>query len=1061
MYLLLLIFCTCGHISNADDISYDDEGKFIDLLPKEDKDAFIETVARRLFTGVKTKDSRYKSDEEVSDETLNQHSEFVHKVLQEESDNLRRNTKIKRTSEEKMESQGDDKNINPIKIQDDDAKDHIDLTLRSKRSKRHGKTSVDDDNVEFIPVKTVYDDENDRITETKSNIKVNEDGNEDTRNKSKERLGELSAAEDIQVRGHKPHLRESRLAKTEDLNLQESPKDATMIVDFEPEGSQENAKNSNENPDEPTTDSIDHRKTETTTVQEVKISAETTNHVESRYKGTVPIYESQKSDNEGGKSSKESIETDETTTVIIETITTAKNVEETSTKNVEEISTKNVAETSADLAQNTTIKQKYLRDNLDDENLKKEPENRTGEIEKVINNTSEINETKIVRHFDAETSKIDGVIRVLESEVKDNEHFDSLSNDTNLTAENKNSKSSEHDEIINSTKNISNENMSSSPNDSDNKDETVSSPDNTTTTITSTTTTYTIPNNELENQQSLTEFTADESPFVRVKPEPAPEPKEQPYYVPVYNYAPSNAYYNAYNRLGPNDNEEITPTVYERDNSYEHVPPKSLENIFKNFRMPDGHRIFKFNTKKKSGEKFNKKKIIHTSNNLVLPFVVKKPKFTEIYFNPDEYVDMDYYFEKAEKPAFRVRNNQRPRKRTGKSFFPDSDDEDHPYNAMAKKKVNNHINAVRQMMFQQKEFGFGRPSTSTSKPHVNETKEDIHNPTDDENQPEPDEGDFRSHRIPFKPKHLRARDKSDYIILISNDKNRNNNPDRISSNYFFGAYHSDGTTHDRMKREGRESKLFTVLYVNVLQDMVKMENRALEKFDWLGSTVDILGAVRKLKYLTEHMQVRQVLDPVDIQLLNYVLYLFKISKSSLEGSSKEDTTLKNPKELQRGRLPRNKHRKKVYLSKSMLNRLWFNSRHGTPELSSSEKGSEELEFLAFLDDLKNSLHGVSIVENSLHNSLKHIAIVTQYNNQQWFSNLKLLYLKNPEQKVLLEVLLHIFTSRLLELIEKSAKNGLEDGYLVYVEKEEKEVERTKEEFIIVLKLLKEIKNLNN
>lgn len=108
------------------------------------------------------------------------------------------------------------------------------------------------------------------------------------------------------------------------------------------------------------------------------------------------------------------------------------------------------------------------------------------------------------------------------------------------------------------------------------------------------------------------------------------------------------------------------------------------------------------------------------------------------------------------------------------------------------------------------------------------------------------------------------------------------------------------------------------------------------------------------------MQVRQVLDPVDIQLLNYVLYLFKISKSSLEGSSKEDTTLKNPKELQRGRLPRNKHRKKVYLSKSMLNRLWFNSRHGTPELSSSEKGSEELEFLAFLDDLKNSLHGVSI-----------------------------------------------------------------------------------------------------
>lgn len=37
------------------------------------------------------------------------------------------------------------------------------------------------------------------------------------------------------------------------------------------------------------------------------------------------------------------------------------------------------------------------------------------------------------------------------------------------------------------------------------------------------------------------------------------------------------------------------------------------------------------------------------------------------------------------------------------------------------------------------------------------------------------------------------------------------------------------------------------LYVRILRDMVKMDNKALEDYDWLGTTVAIQSALAKLK----------------------------------------------------------------------------------------------------------------------------------------------------------------------------------------------------------------------
>lgn len=94
----------------------------------------------------------------------------------------------------------------------------------------------------------------------------------------------------------------------------------------------------------------------------------------------------------------------------------------------------------------------------------------------------------------------------------------------------------------------------------------------------------------------------------------------------------------------------------------------------------------------------------------------------------------------------------------------------------------------------------------------------------------------------------------------------------------------------------------------------------------------------------------------------------------------------------------------------------------------------------------------------LHTALQQITLMTKYKNQRWFENLKELYL-DTNRKNLLEVLLHMTTSRLLDLVEDSAKKGVEDDFLTYTMKNVKEVGRTKEELAFVLKIIEELKLL--
>jgi hypothetical protein len=92
----------------------------------------------------------------------------------------------------------------------------------------------------------------------------------------------------------------------------------------------------------------------------------------------------------------------------------------------------------------------------------------------------------------------------------------------------------------------------------------------------------------------------------------------------------------------------------------------------------------------------------------------------------------------------------------------------------------------------------------------------------------------------------------------------------------------------------------------------------------------------------------------------------------------------------------------------------------------------------------------------LHNALTHIATITKYNRQRWLKNLKELYIKNCGNKQVLDVILHISTARLLDLIEESARKGLQDSYQRYIEDNQKEVERSKDELIFLYKVMNEI-----
>ncbi|XP_026316340.1 uncharacterized protein LOC113227598 [Hyposmocoma kahamanoa] len=241
-------------------------------------------------------------------------------------------------------------------------------------------------------------------------------------------------------------------------------------------------------------------------------------------------------------------------------------------------------------------------------------------------------------------------------------------------------------------------------------------------------------------------------------------------------------------------------------------------------------------------------------------------------------------------------------------------------------------------------------------------------------------------------------------------------------------------------------------YITVMNDMISTDNAALVQYDWLTTTVEIRSALKKIIDLIESYNKQEAMDPDDLQLMEYLLYLYHTTvKRSSTRKANEFTRRRGGKLYNylrnfandRGILPksyRNIRKHKVKHSNKL--------KRETNWLLGAVHQKEVADFKTFLLSLDTGL-------SDLHDAIKHIAMIATYTNQHWYRNLKELYLYDRSRKRILEVILHLFTTRLLHLIDNSASNGGETNFARYLKTNPKDVVRTVKELETVQQLLYE------
>ncbi|CAH2056636.1 unnamed protein product, partial [Iphiclides podalirius] len=233
-------------------------------------------------------------------------------------------------------------------------------------------------------------------------------------------------------------------------------------------------------------------------------------------------------------------------------------------------------------------------------------------------------------------------------------------------------------------------------------------------------------------------------------------------------------------------------------------------------------------------------------------------------------------------------------------------------------------------------------------------------------------------------------------------------------------------------------------HLNVLKDMVEYDNEGLLHFDWLGSTVDVQSALKKLISLANIMHVRDDVHRSDKELFRYVLFLFKSAlKTLIEAEEFSATNDGIHKTYQR--LSKRKTLMPIINTKQF--EAWREVKKYMREMRNLNIDIYDYllnQFEYFLIDLSDSL-------TELHETIKEIAVVTKFKRQRWYQDLKDLYLSPMNKKVSLYLLLHLASSRLFGLIEESAKNGVEENLIDYVRTHKVEVERTREGICLCVK----------
>ncbi|XP_075988026.1 uncharacterized protein LOC142984356 [Anticarsia gemmatalis] len=1041
MIIILFIFLTTVFAG-----SYE---KYIELLPEEEKQEFLEKIARRIMENIQSKENKERFSRELSDDQLKEHNEFVESILKEETEQMmKNNTSAAENSknEEENNSEGNTE-MKSIKLDRDDVQDeeNVDLTVNRRNNDDEGAIEDSTEPNQDIPIQKRSDptDGNDSITdEVKETVEeVRTEASKDDDESTQERFGKKSSdikdSSEIQtksdsnasVRDNSASDIEPEKKSNEKTTVNASGEKSNSLSCEEAAvkpGEDSNSDSKENSTDKPSAENSNSASNEKTTV---KVSAENSNNDEDKIQSTegkfdiIPTrtttdsdsqtqindfeVETEKQSESVENSRRSNVDGNHKTTVNYTTESNI-NINSTKIKQNEENSTQSsvsIDEGTTELIAETTYKTiTKTISNFDDKNSPDVTEN---SIDKTTTeNIQTLTESPVstvpeLKGTQAETttenspnimnlvSKTDPSIDMLK--------YLSLKTKTKLAGTRRNGKETLVDKAVKNA--VSNFRKFSARLDSSIKRKNeLKSPD------------IVMPDN-----YEVHEIPENQAPFVE-KPSTS---IEQPHFAPIYNYSPDNAFYNPRNGQGPNIVEENTIETENLRNRNDNKKPEFLIDLYE--------MVGKLNAAKK--EEANARARIEDDKR-------NEEKDNKILL-PDMPVPEAYNLGDGLKSHIRgVRT----------ALFIDKQIEKTKKDS---NEVSNFENADRNLTYSDN-FVIVNPDDVSMK--KDKRKPMIMNLIDINkslNNGVYSKTDGKALRMNIIGKKGKRNDAEQGVDEYGNAK-LTGNYDTIAEILQLADEGDVFVVMEHLQQLGlpitRRANSPVVSYMSILKDLLKEDSVALKRYDWLATTVEIQSSILKIQELIRRKRDNMPIHPSDVQILKYIVFLHNFATQFTEANS-----LKN-KLRKKYLLPRNKNRKnssRILKEKGLLHRPWLYLRTLLPNLN-DKATLERVE--GFINDVEDRLF-------DLHRALSSLTAVTTYKHQNWYANLKDLYItENPETKVLRELLLHMSVVRLIELIENSCKKGLEYDFIDYMKRNKKEAKSTLEEMIFVLKLVNDAKN---
>ncbi|KAH9629172.1 hypothetical protein HF086_006759 [Spodoptera exigua] len=601
-----------------------DEDKYVDLLPEEEKLQFIEQVARRILKDVESQENKTNyGSTEINDEQLKRHNEYVKAVLKEESENIRRQSKLAKNTSNKPDSK-------------DDSEIHVEPSDLTIRNDRRGNANLEAP-TDYIKVEIITD-EPPIIKRSIQNIDpTKHDKSDETTAETLTRVTSSNKTENDENRTVEPPTSSTDLENII-TSTTSYPETITETNDHE------NSTDVNDSEDEVTD------KEKPTTVETIVDKKDDIKLAQDKNSG------SGETDSEGAAISdideplsKKS--TDEYNVTEISNITaTTSAIELFGLKSDEKILDESNHISSEEI---TTVKVRKTKATTDKNNIEEAKDDTTTD--------NDMDEPKIRADADSENEDHTRGIAP-EILVESDKYVETETSESGKTKVHKLGKvflgpKGKKDEEVKTEK----------PNPDKNFIELEK--------------VYYDNNYKVKqgNGYQVYEISADKTPFIKDEVSMV----EQPFYVPIYNYAPQNAYFNPENRLGPNPGD---PSVEKLDISADDEVIENVSDLKPNENYNEEIEIEEYNSK--SDLDIRRKKFGNQ------PRYIYQQQFDSQ--NDQDYADVDYYFGRQSK-----RRNNKGELNT----FPNSDENDHPTHSIQEGNLKDHVRAVRNILFHQKSFG--------------------------------------------------------------------------------------------------------------------------------------------------------------------------------------------------------------------------------------------------------------------------------------------------------------------------------------------------------------------